>query len=188
MVQCRARDVAQVFGVSERRIAQFVIEGMPKGGRGNYNIPECHKWYNARYGGQLKDRTLDEQRQELIKEQTLKTKLENDTKQSELLPIDEVTAVVAATITMLSGILDAFSRRNAIVLAGLTDENEVERVLWDETRAVRSQFAGQLAALGDHIGNSSKDNNPPTEKKRRRVGRPGKDSTTGKPGTGALAK
>ena len=188
IVSARGRDLAQILGVSERRIAQLTAQGMPKAGHGKYSLPDCVMWFNQRYGGTLRDRTLDEQRQLLLEEQTTKTRLDNETTKRDLLPVDEVTDVFKAVSVMLGSLLDALGRRMAIVLAAESDENEIERLLFEECRAIREQYSQGIGKLADAVEDSGGDIKAATKPRRKRVGRPGKISAAGVSRAGKVAK
>jgi phage terminase Nu1 subunit (DNA packaging protein) len=45
MAQTSPKILANLFGITERRIQQLVQEGMPKESRGKYDLLKCVRWY-----------------------------------------------------------------------------------------------------------------------------------------------
>lgn len=169
-----------VLGVSSRRIHQLVKEGMPKTARGKYYIPAAVQWYiTHKLMKAGADKTLDEQRKELIFEQTVKTRIDNEVSRRDLVPMSEVQTVFGTAQVTLASQLDAFPRRMAIVLAGTHDENEIENLLFTECREIRRSYADVLDQMGPAAQGDGSDAKAPAPKKRQRVGRPRKDTATG---------
>ena len=89
---------------------------------------------------------------------------------------------------MLGSLLDALGRRMAIVLAAESDENEIERLLFEECRAIREQYSQGIGKLADAVEDSGGDIKAATKPRRKRVGRPRKILTAGVPRAGKVAK
>lgn len=187
--EVKTGDLAAILGVSDRRIRQFNQMGLPKVGRGTYNLLTAVRFYTdrltAQHGG---DNTLDEQRQELLLEQTLKTRIENQQKRGELVPIAEVQTAFDHAQAMLAGQLDSFARRMATLIAGLEDEHQIEGVLFDECREVRRAYSDALAAVAGAVPTSKPDPEAPEETDGGGVGKRGKNTPTRKPRTRKVAK
>lgn len=146
-------DLAFLLGITPRRIAQLVREGMPKERRDTYKLTETVQWYTLQLkGGRADARNVEEQRRELLYEQTVKTRLENDTNRKRLIPAELVAGVHNRMAAELSASLDALASRLAGNLAGISDISEVKTLLFTETRRIRDGFAtGIIDSIEHHI-------------------------------------
>lgn len=180
--------IAEVLGVARRTVYQLHQEGMPKTGKGKYPLAPCVHWYiQKKLVTEGKDKTLDDQRKELLFEQTLKTRIENEISRRDLVPMSEVQTVFNTAQTMLASQLDAFARRMANELAGIHESTEIESRLFEECREMRRVYSAALAAVADNLENSSGDTKAAAPKKRRAVGRPRKNPAPRKSRAGKVA-
>jgi len=181
--------LARIFGVSVRRVYNFHEQGMPREEKGRYKLGDVVQWYASHLlarGG--KDKSLDDQRKELLFEQTLKTRIENEISRQDLVPMAEVQTCFNTAQTMLASQLDSFARRMANELAGIHEADQIESRVFEECREVRRVYATTLAAVAQAMDDSGADTNAAPPKKRRRVGRSGKNTTTRKPRARKVAK
>jgi phage terminase Nu1 subunit (DNA packaging protein) len=102
------QEVARAFGRSPRWISRLVEHGMPKAGRGQYDLAQCMLWYIRYLQREMERRELPvndtvgmsirRERQRLVKAQADREEFELAQKRSELIPAD-VYAAETAKIT-----------------------------------------------------------------------------------------
>ena len=78
-----ADQLGAIMGLSASRITQLHREGMPKVRRGTFDLKSCLTWYKDKWASGLqKDKSLLAQRKALMREQTIKIRLENEARQA----------------------------------------------------------------------------------------------------------
>jgi len=180
----------EVFGVSRDMIMKYVSEhGMPKAGRGTYELLDCFNWYSNRLklaadGGENGD--IAEEKLKLVRAQRQRVELENKKKRSELLEAEFVGTVYNKAATTYASQLDGLGARLASVVAGMDDPGEIQRVIFNECRAIRESTAAEFVGLAYEYDGGGDIAAAPV-KKRRRVGGRKQNTAKRKPGTRAVA-
>lgn len=144
-------ELAALFNVSVSMVHKYVKNyGMPKAGRGSFNVRECIRWYieylnvNAgedQHGGN-EDRSNS--RKLYIDAQTERTQLEISERKGLLIPRDQVAHVLHSLAVIVSTQLDGLAPRVAGEVANMTDPGEIQEVIFDECRSVRANIADQI--------------------------------------------
>lgn len=186
---CGTEEIANLLNLSKRRVQQLAKHGMPRTGRGQYPVRGCVLWYlDFSKAGPGEGKSQEEQRTELLYEQTIKTRMENEINKSNLFHADEVEASFQTAETLLGSILDAFAPRMANMLAAEHDPSVLKSVLFEECREVRRAYASALKKVGEYMEDSSGDSGAAPTKDSKPVGKPGKDTAPRKPRTRKVAK
>lgn len=142
-------DLATLIGVSRMRVSQLVSEGMPKNGRGQYDLKACVHWY-LDFWKQRATGENDEKKAKqinLIDAQRDKIVLETEKLRETLLPVEEVAHTLNAVAVIVSTQLDGLGARMANTLSGIDDPAEIQRTLFDECREIRSNIADNIEDL-----------------------------------------
>jgi phage terminase Nu1 subunit (DNA packaging protein) len=188
-IRLNARCLSEVFGISPSRLAQYHREGMPKAARGLFDLAECVQWNVARWQTKSgNDKSLDEQRQALLLEQTIKTNLENQVTQGKLFDSEELEAALVAILAQFKGQLESLAPRVCNRLAGMHDANEIKAEIYEETRAILDAVSDAFTAMGGDIQAGRESTKAAPAKSRQRVGRPRKNTAPRKPRAGKVAK
>ena len=153
--------LADLFGVTPDMVRRYVNDyGMPRVANGKYLLGDCVKWYINRLrmavaGGESND--VAEEKLKLIRAQRHRVEIENKKSRGELIDHDTVANVINQIGSILSTQLDGLAPRMASVLSGIDEPGEIQRVLFDECRAVRATTAAAATDLavsydngGDH--------------------------------------
>lgn len=183
-------DLAAFLGVSESAVMKWGREGgMPRGSiKGRYPLRDCIRWHLDRTKASAQDESKDiiEERRKLIVSQRQHQDLENAKLRGELFDAEMVKSVFRQVLATVATQLDGIAPRVTPRLITLSDPGQMQRVLFDECRAVRNATAAALEALaGADAGDA--DPEDPAPQKRRRVGRRQPRAATGQPGTGPVA-
>ncbi len=151
-VYIKTQDLAELLGLTTRRIRQLNKEGMAQYKRGTYILREALQWYIEHIKrGHATQLNTEEQRRELLYEQTVKTRLENEETRRILLRADVVSATHNQMAATLAASLDALGPRMGDQLAGIPDGAEVKRLIFAETRRIRDEFARHLTESIDDM-------------------------------------
>lgn len=144
--------LARWNGITEKRVYQWIKEGMPvvepgKPGRSaKIDAVAAQKWITNRYapttGGQKSER------ERLYAIQAKKQELEVRRIEGELVEVEEVETVLSEMMIFFARNLDAISSRMANKLARIKEPAKIRRVLLDEIRAVRDRAADSLEGAG----------------------------------------
>ena len=103
-------------------------------------------------------------RLDLVKAQTDGQLLENRRKGGELLPVDQVSRVLNEMALIVSGQLDGLGPRCAGTLAGMHEPADIQGMLFDECREIRTsiasavqEFAGGFTSCSLDLGTDDKE-------------------------------
>jgi phage terminase Nu1 subunit (DNA packaging protein) len=131
-----ADQLAILLGITSRWVQKLAKEGMPKAGRGRYDVAECIQYVinekEQKAGTELKD-----QRLLLYQAQTEKLNLEMEQKRRELIEAAEVEHVLNELSVTFCSQVDSIGARLAQELVGWTDPAEIKERIDDESRQVR---------------------------------------------------
>ena len=146
--------VAEIFGVSEVQVRNYVKQGMPQVARGRYDVRECVQWLIDHKCASSKSVTETSSASELNIARRRKIDLELAQAAGALVPVEQCAQSFVAIATAVANALDALGPRVApVVMAlGTPTLGDIERAVFDEARAVRAQVADEIdrfaAALG----------------------------------------
>jgi len=144
------KDFADLIGYNVASISNFMRDGMPhetegrQGGRVRIDTAKAIPWLIE---DQIKKKVKDVEnlksapnktRDKLTEEQLRKLQIENDEKESKLVPIDEVSVIFNEAIVTVASLLDGAAGKMA---AG---DSVLRQRLLDEHRRIREVFANQL--------------------------------------------
>jgi hypothetical protein len=146
--------LAQIAGLGVRQVQRLVANGvLPKSGRGRYAldaaVPALIRYYRqgAQGSGALAEERLRHtvaQRKE-IEQRTAK-------RSRELIPVDEVRTAFDTAMALIGGQLDGLGGRIANDMAAQSDPAICKKVIFDETRRIRTAAAAELEAFADPTG------------------------------------
>jgi phage terminase Nu1 subunit (DNA packaging protein) len=143
--------VAKALNVTTRRVQQLADEGMPREGRGKYDLAQCMLWY-IRYlqnaisnrdgnGADAAGNDLKAQRTRLITAQAAREEIALRREQGELVPIADYEETMAAHITSVRQRLLSMPANIAHHLEG-EDRESIKQKLESEMRNVLASIAG----------------------------------------------
>lgn len=147
-------DAAKLFGVSKMSISNWVGEGMPRSDHGRYPLVECVRWRLgklAELAGSGSD-GLTAKREQLLDEQIVAQRMENEVHAAELLVADEVQTDVLAFAAAVASALDALPARAAARLATMGDPAAIQAYLRQECNIARQAAADGLAKYASELG------------------------------------
>jgi len=153
--------LAELFGVTPDMVRRYVNDyGMPRVSNGKYLLGECVQWYINRLrlaaaGGESND--VAQEKLRLIRAQRHRVEIENKKSRSELIDHELVANVLNQMGSTFSTQLDSLAPRVASVLSAIDDPGEIQRVLFDECRAIRATTA--TAATDIAVSYDDSDNN-----------------------------
>ncbi len=181
-------ELSRITGYSEMHLSRLAHEGMPKEGRGLYDLERAIKWLLTRRDATATANIQDVKKQ-LIQEQIESQKLENAKSRGELLALEDVQHMLNAAGVIVASQLDGLAPRVAHELAAITQipAPTVQEVVFRECRAIRESIATEWDAYPGPDAGGGDDHPASPEPQRRRVGRPRKIPTAGKPGAGQVA-
>lgn len=175
LIECyiSAPVLAELFGVSPDMVRRYVNDyGMPRVGNGKYLLGECVQWYINRLrlaaaGGESND--VAQEKLKLIRAQRHRVEIENKKSRGELIDHDTVANVINQIGSIFSTQLDGMAPRMASVLSGIDEPGEIQRILFNECRAVRATTATAATDLAITYDNGG-DNPAAASEGRRAVG------------------
>lgn len=154
--------LAELFGVTPDMVRRYVNDyGMPRVSNGKYLLGECVQWYINRLrlaaaGGENND--VAQEKLRLIRAQRHRVEIENKKSRAELLERDAVGNAFNQMGSIFSTQLDGLAPRMASILAGMDDPGEIQRVLFNECRGIRSTTAAACTDLA--VTYDAGDDNP----------------------------
>jgi len=146
----RRPEIAEILGVDQRSITNYVKQGMPQAGRSCFDIREVYTWALRREVERIdrKAPTTDTPRDLLAIAQREKVSLETEIMRKSMLPSDLVAVVVNRIAATVAAQLDALAPRLAGELADVDDPKQIQATLHREARATRRAIAESLRELG----------------------------------------
>lgn len=120
-------------------------EGMPKVRHGWFNLREAVQWYT---------RTLltKGDRDALIKEQTERTRLQNQMTRREIVTAQEHSHLAGTLASMMANSLDGLGPRLANQLSSEADPRRITEIITDECRHIRARLAATVKDHADQYG------------------------------------
>jgi phage terminase Nu1 subunit (DNA packaging protein) len=122
-------------------------DGLPMARHGKYDPVAVVAWF-ARHEAekalkyQKKKVVTDEKR--LVIARAEKIEMENAVRRGELVPFDDVNALVLHLCTLMANSLEGLAARMASILAAIDDPAQVQAELHAEARSVRRLMADQI--------------------------------------------
>ena len=151
------------MGVTPEMVRRYVNDyGMPRQTKGKYLLRDCMQWYINRLkitatGGENSD--IAEEKLKLVRAQRNRVELDNKKVRSELIDHDTIAGAFNQMGSVFASQLDSLGARMAGILSGIADPGEIQRILFNECRAIRDTTSAtviDLAITYDHGGD-----NPP---------------------------
>lgn len=146
-------DLARVLGVSRQLIPHLQKRGMPKEGRGKWKLDKVVPWYLDQVRADMPTEGIDTSpgvvaaRTELYHAQRRRQELEAGRMAGELVKLEDAANALKAVAGACAGGLDALPPRVAGRVANMTDPAEIQTLLLEETRHVRSEIADAVRKL-----------------------------------------
>jgi hypothetical protein len=126
-------------------VGQLVGKGMPKVRRDCFELLPAITWYISFISAAgAEAESVDEQRRALLYEQTVKTRLENDTNRKRLIPAEVVAAVHNQFASDLTTEMEGLAARCAGQVAGISDIGDCKAILSTEHRGILARFASNI--------------------------------------------
>jgi phage terminase Nu1 subunit (DNA packaging protein) len=141
--------IAREFGCSERQVQMLVRDGMPKSGRGEYDLVECLRWRIGQHKAEIERakcstveaKSLNEEQARLAKASADLKELKVSQMRGELVPIGIYKRIVGEKFsTVRVGVLSLPDRISAR-LEGL-DRAEIKKRLKEAVREILAELSG----------------------------------------------
>ena len=140
------REVAAFFGVTQQAIDKWLANGMPTGGRSQYDLQAIAQWRIAKMKegapASKDDEAIKKEKLKGVREKNLREEQERLKAARELLPADEVNAEFARMGTEVRTALLAVPARVVKALDGKTDAEKMS-LLDSEIRAALAVLANR---------------------------------------------
>lgn len=142
--------LAKLFGVDVRTVANLVTEGMPKMARGRYSLAACVPWYiererlAARAGKGLNDLDLAKQRKTVAEARIAEIGLAKA--EAQVIPMEMHTTRLRERLETVAGAVKAIGRYQPDVKAATTDQ-DADRLL----DRMADELLAELFVLSDSI-------------------------------------
>lgn len=148
----RAEAIAQLLGVTTRRLQQLAAEGyIPKGNeRGTYPLVGSVQGYIRYLKESSRESNRSSEHQRLARAQAVKVEMENYRRAGESILREDVHELLATIMNTLVAELEGIPGRTAGEFAAIDDAAEIRRRQQDECRAVRSVIADALEKFAEH--------------------------------------
>lgn len=150
--------VARALNLSPRRVQQLAAEGLPRIGKGEYDLGACMAWYikylqriieqRARDDGTSVS-TLTSERIRGAREAADKAAIDNRRRRGELVETEFVGALLRDIAADISARLEGLPGRLANAIDGIDPTERRARFL-AECREIRSGIAVHVAKLAEH--------------------------------------
>jgi len=139
-----ASELADVFGVTPRRVSQMVAEGLPRLPKGGHDLADACRWYCTRLKNQAASTRgeLAQGRARLATAKASREELELAARRGELIDAEAARITIFNTVRRARDMLLAVPDRVAPLVVGQTDAHEVHRTLTDEMRRVCVELSG----------------------------------------------
>lgn len=139
-----ASELAGVFGVTPRRVAQMVGEGLPRLPKGGHDLADACRWYCERLKNQAASTRgeLAQGRARLASAKASREELELAARRGELIDAEAARVTIFNTARRARDMLLAVPDRVAPLVVGQTDVHEIHRTLTDEIRRVCVELGG----------------------------------------------
>ena len=157
-----------IFGVTRPTISKWVKEGMPKMGRGTFDVPATVQWQLERMRGDAPD-TEEARRRLYVAQESHKT-LETEILRGTVIRSDDVRHFCTVLTGEFVSAVDGLAPRLGGELAGITDPPVIEEKIEDECRSIRSELTRKLQAFAGRLGSAHPDNVAAPKAPRGRMG------------------
>lgn len=194
MAYANVTQVAKALNLTPQRVQQLVAEGLPKVGRGQYELPACMLWY-IRYlqravagkstgmaeGGHT---SLMQERTRQAHERTKAMEISRLEKEGRLVELSVLQAVLLKAAAIITQGLDALPQR-------LNVDEKIQAIIEEECRQIRNSWSdaiGRLAERKSPAARSRRRAKKKTKANAKRMGRPVPSAPTGNAGAGTVAE
>jgi phage terminase Nu1 subunit (DNA packaging protein) len=154
------KQLMQALNVTERWIGQLVKEGMPREGRGKYDLGKCMLWYirylqaavKRRNGSEIPDdqgRTEQRERLRLLSAEAELKELELARERGEFIALPDLEKMMTDLVITTKARILAVSPRISAQLVGV-DRLTIEAELDKELRSALSCLAKSVNGNGHH--------------------------------------
>lgn len=174
-----------IFGVTRPTVGKWVKDGMPKMGRGMFDVPAAVQWQMDRVRGDTPD--TEEARRRLYVAQESHKVLETEILRGTVIRSDDVAHFNTALAGEYVAAIDSLPPRLGSELAGIADPAQCEEVIERECRGIRADLERKLGQFGERLNASHADNQPAPKAPRGRLGGR-KPNTARSAGAGTLAQ
>lgn len=158
MAWATVEQIAQVLNLTPRRVQQIVREGMPRQGRGEYDLITCVHWYIASLEKRIQE---TETGMDLVKEKARLTAMQADAATDRLLLSRGHLIRVEELLPAFDRILAAFKdnmlgrgRKIASECGGKT-QSEIAQMIEDFDRSMLQALSDQFAQMARWHGDLS---------------------------------
>lgn len=143
-------ELADVFGVTSRRVSQMVAEGLPRLPKGGHDLADACRWYLDRLKNQVASTrgALAQGRARLATAKASREELELAARRDELIDAAAVRTTVFNLARSARDAILSVPDRLAPIITGMDDAHEVHRLLSDELRRV-------VASLSSGVGRAA---------------------------------
>lgn len=146
-------ELARIFGVSRRWIYTLRQKGLPMEGK-LFDVATCVQWQldqvTEKAAGEPDD--ILEARKRLLIAQTKKCNMEVANLRGTLVRRDEAEGLLMKIASIVASQLDAIGPRLAAQVSAMTDQKEIQVLLFDEYRNVRESIAQAIMELPEPGG------------------------------------
>lgn len=145
-----ASELADVFGVTSRRVSQMVVEGLPRLPKGGHDLADACRWYLERLKNQAASTrgALAQGRARLATAKASREELELAARRGDLIDAEAARITIFNTARCARDMLLAVPDRVAPLVVGQTDAHEIHRTLTDEMRRVCVELGGMKSDAG----------------------------------------
>ena len=139
--------IAEVLGVSDKQIRNYVRDGMEQAARGRYDVRACVAWFTEYKAAGRKNQTESTSSTDLNIARRQRIELDMRRDAGELVALDEVVFTLTEIGTAIAEQLDALGPRIAPKVAHIDEPGKIDELIFNEARLVRAE----IAAAGDRL-------------------------------------
>lgn len=144
--------LCKVFGVTTMAITKWFQAGMPREGRGRYDLARCVQWRCTQLEESVaRSSETVEGKQKLIAAQTTRTELEIAQLRATLIEAATVGQVMQRVAVIVATQLDGLGPRVAGELADARDPALIQQVIFRECRSIRASIADAIRSYADSL-------------------------------------
>jgi len=150
-MSCDITTLQSELGIGYKKVRGYMVQGMPydKDGRKyKFDPTECREWIkeNIQGGNEVNLELLKVQKIKAdiakTKAETRKLNLDHKIKKGELVPIDEIVAVIDRQFTAVRARILSLPKKTAPILESARDIEEIQEILEDQVREVLQELTG----------------------------------------------
>lgn len=134
-------ELSELFGVTKRSIRAWAKAGMPRLGRGKYDLKETHLWWlDNIYTSKAESSAINDAKTEYWKAKARVERVKADEAEKSVISQADAIEAWAWRVGEMSNGLGGLPLRLAPLIAGKT-EIETRKILTDEIWKIRDKFA-----------------------------------------------